>query len=201
MAKRNGEPLSEHLRRLAAYHLQRIRVHPDYIDAQGNVVVKPTLVCGKDTSDDIRPLKIDTTGRLDVIGVCPEHQDDAVISQASPGDGDIYDVLGTAAAPEELVRIISVAIRCTWTGQPDPLETHITLDGNSYNPGVTNPVNNKVYYNRNMGFLSDVWNYDDGHVWYAYKSFAAEAREAYIGAEVSGGTVSALDCRVKWAKW
>ncbi len=197
MTRRNGEPLSEHLARLAAIDIQRIRVHPDYIDEKGNVVVKPTLICGKDASDDIRPLKIDTTGRLDVVGVVPERQADLLVSEIPPTLGTKYTVLDTT----ELVRIDAISVKCNWTVQPTPLEIYLTADNDTLLYSKTDPVNNTFYTCQFNPQRAAISQYLATETETLRRAFFMEARSVKIEMEITGGTVSAIQCRLKWAKW
>ena len=192
-----GEFLSEHLDRLTAADDQRIRVDEDHTDDRGNLIVRPVLILGKDTNDDYRPAKMDTEGRLDVVGVAPEHQADEFLNQANPVSGNKYTILDTT----ELVRIMGVAARVAWSGQPNPLQVHITIDGNDISHNKANPVNNTWYF---AGWNSQGAENDQGLSTAdntKVKAFAYEGRSVKVEAETTGGTVSALQSRLKWAKW
>lgn len=122
-------------------------------------------------------------------------QTDAAISQAAPGDGTQYTVLDTV----ENVRIISVWIECTWTVQPDPLELHGTLDGLTLKAAVTNPVSTQNYY---LGVNPDLaLNAQALTTTKPIQSFIYDCRSVQLLAEVSGGTVQNLSCRVRYARY
>jgi len=196
--KQRGEPVSEYLTRLTAGDPLRIRVHPDYIDSEGNVIVKPMLICGQDTSDDYRPARMDTSGRLDTIGHVPEHQTDATIIQSNPGDGTQYEIL----AATDYVRLISAAIRCTWAVQPTPLELFTIVDGQTITWSKANPVTNTWYFPRvDASSNPDTQELTNLAADQRNRPFVLEGRNMQILGEVSGGTVSQLRAVVKYALW
>ena len=122
-----------------------------------------------------------------------EHQADAVLSQANPVSGTKYTVL--AATPN--VRLIMVHAIVTWTVQPTPLEIHITADGQLLTFPFTNPVTATQYApnswagNDPGGFLS---------VNALTLAFILEGRSVKVEVETTGGTVSNIGARVKYAK-
>lgn len=191
-----GEFLSGYLKRLEGADDQRIRVDSDTSDDKGNVIVQPVLMLGKDTNDDIRPAKMDTEGRLDVVGVCPTHQAEVSLNQANPTSGTKYEVLD-----DTLVRLIAVAAKTTWTVQPTPLELHITVDGQTLRWFTANPASNVWFW--------VLWNYGDGSNDQAFVTpdyqkaiaFLLEGRDVKVEVEITGGTTSSVQCRLKWAKW
>ena len=193
-----GETLNEYFSRLAAASLNMIRISDDYDHPDSVVIAKPVVICGKDTSDDIRPARMDTDGRLDVTGVCPEHQADAFFQDSSPVSGTKYEVL----AETEFVRVISIAAQVKWTVQPTPLEIYVTVDGQTLTATRNNPVDSSWYYifhAANTGGGTLMTNTSLGYA--AYKAFLLEGRSVKIEVEITGGTVSLLKCVVKWAKW
>ena len=126
----------------------------------------------------------------------PEHQADTTLDQANPVSGTKYEVL-----PEtKNVRIISIFIQCTWTVQPTPLEVHVTIDGQSIAHSQTDPVSDERYhaevraYNPPTAQALSLTNP-------ASRAFLYEGRSVKIEAEITGGTVSNLAARVKYAKW
>ena len=192
-----GEFLSGYLKRLEGADDQRIRVDSDTSDNKGNVVVRPVLMLGKDTNDDIRPAKMDTEGRLDVVGVVPEHQTEVNLDQLNPVSGTQYETL----APTELVRIISIAARSTWTVQPNPLEVHLTIDGNVITFTRANP-NNNVWYTCAVTDPNVDTSQPMQTVAFAReRTFLLEGRSVAITGEIIGGTVSRLQVKLKWARW
>jgi len=126
-----------------------------------------------------------------------EHQADATLDQANPGSGTEYEVLATTRN----VRIISIAIRYTWTVQPTPLQIHITIDGNTVTYSFTDPVTNRWYiairrpeFAEDSGILAYITTGTD-------IAFLLEGRSIRITAEITGGTVSNLSARVKYGRW
>jgi len=127
----------------------------------------------------------------------PEHQADATLDQANPVSGTQYEVLATTRN----ARIISVAVRCTWTVQPTPLQVHITIDGNTLSYSFTDPVTNRWYiairrseFAEDSGILAYLTTAQD-------MTFLVEGRSVRVTAETTGGTVSNLSARVKYAQW
>jgi len=129
----------------------------------------------------------------------PQHQVDATLNQANPGDGTQYEVLATTRN----VRIYAIEIRCTWTVQPTPLELHVIIDGVTMTFAFTDPVSNTAYAPRFfdyraapadqalVGAAAETWS----------KAFLVEGRSVRITAEITGGTVSNLSARVKYGRW
>lgn len=193
--RKKGEPLEEYIDRLVNANQHRIRIHSDYIDPEGNVIVRPILMFGRDPNDDYRIARMDTLGRLDVVGVCPEHQPMAELDQASPGDGTTYDVLPV----DELVRLLGFSARCTWTVQPTPLECFVTIDGNTLTFKKSNPVSNTWYYG-NLVYSAAENNLPMGTGQFQW-AHVLEGRSVQLESEISGGTVSRLQTRAYWAKW
>lgn len=127
----------------------------------------------------------------DVMGMF-EQQADATLVQANPVSGTEYPVL----AATENVRLIHVAIKCTWTVQPTPLQLHITIDGQTLIAYFDNPVSNQWYtieYRRadDPGFHLNTTTIP--------RAFLLEGRSIAVTAEITGGTVSQLSARVKYA--
>jgi len=124
----------------------------------------------------------------------PEHQADATLSQANPTSGTKYTVLDTT----KNVRLLSIEVACTWTVQPTPLEAHISIDGQSYTAPFTDPVS-AVYYEYALGggaadvLTATAIQYN--------RAFLLEGRSVKVEVEITGGTVSNLTARVKYAKW
>lgn len=179
------------------YEYRDLTSLPIPLDQQRGMWTKPEiiLVGGKDTNDAVQPLKIDTTGRLDVVGICPEFQAMNDWAQASPVSGTKYEVM----AETELVRLMYIATRCTWTVQPTPLEVHLTVDGQSLTGYKNNPVSNTWYYFRfspytTMTTLPLTTGTPD-------VPYVLDARTLKIEQEVTGGTVSNTQARVWYALW
>ena len=127
----------------------------------------------------------------------PIMQDDLILNQANPGTGVIYPLLVLTGN----VRIISIAMSCTWTVQPTPLECHITGDVQITHP-QGNPVSTRYYIPSIIsqsamaaGGISDSTVFDPS----INRPFLYESGAMAIGFEVTGGTVQNLDARIKWA--
>jgi hypothetical protein len=129
----------------------------------------------------------------------PVHQPDAVIAQANPGTGVQYPVLA-ALTPNP--RIISLAISCTWTIQPTPLEAHFIIDGNAITHTIANPAS-AVWHEASL-FIQNApaaQNLNTPINVSQYRAFLYEGRAIGVTAEITGGTVQNLDCRIKWAQY
>ena len=127
---------------------------------------------------------------------CPIHQADAVLNQANPVSGTKYPVLDTT----KNVKIISCTVRCTWTVQPDPIEIHVTIDGQSKSASFPDPISNAEYH---LNFYPSSANFglDATKLAGEMTPLSLEGRSIKIEAEITGGTVSNLLARVKHAKW
>lgn len=129
----------------------------------------------------------------------PEHQADATLAQVGPVSGTKYEVLATT----KNVRIIGIEVDCVWTVQPTPLEIHVTIDGNVITHSLGNPVSTTVYFVS----LEKIDLAETGQVLVTGGETVArqqpiyEGRSVKVEAEITGGTVSALNARVKYAKW
>lgn len=124
-----------------------------------------------------------------------KHQADATLSQANPVSGTKYEVLATT----KNVRIISITGYVEWTVQPTPLEAHITIDGQALRATKIDPVTATTYYTEISagGTLTFVFTTTD----HAHsRAFLFEGRNVKIEVEVTGGTVSLLEARVKYGK-
>jgi len=137
----------------------------------------------------------------------PEHQADALVTMdggTPPVSGTKYEWSSTGAVAGALgtqknVRLIALAIKCVWTVQPDPLEIHFTIDGVTFLMSKSNPVSDTWYYPTLTGAAADLAA--DTTDYALRRAFLLGGREVKVEAEVTGGTVSALYLRVKWAKW
>ena len=192
-----GEFLSGYLRRLEGADDQRIRVDSDTSDNKGNVIVQPVLMLGKDTNDDIRPAKMDTQGRLDVVGFVPTQQPQAFLAQSNPVSGFRYEVLPLT----KNVRVVHMAAQASWTVQPSPLELFMTVDGEIFRFFRNNPGNNTWYFPIYQAFAS----HENGILTttgpYNERAFLIEGSEVEISLELTGGTATNIRSRVTWAKW
>lgn len=118
------------------------------------------------------------------------------LSQDNPVSGTQY---GVGQVAGRRVRILSMAAKCTWTVQPTPLEVWLIIDGISWRFYVDDPVSN-TWYSACLNSasistsqtLSTTLNE-------ASRSFLIEGRNVTITAEITGGTVSNLAARVKYA--
>jgi len=126
-----------------------------------------------------------------------EHQADATLSQNNPGDGTKYTVLATTRN----VRIIGISVQCSWTVQPTPLEIHLTIDGQTLTFGQSNPVSATPYYPRTLMGIAQLANDSLMMTGSAQDiSFLLEGRSVKVEVEITGGTVSNLSARVKYAR-
>ena len=126
-----------------------------------------------------------------------EHQPDAVLDQTDPDSGTKYVVLDTT----KNVRIISIMIQCTWTVQPNPLEIWLTIDGQVLRFYFSDPESATPYFAfLNPGGPVTNEGLTVNMAYAVYKAFLIEGRNIKVEAEITGGTVSNLSARVKWAK-
>lgn len=180
------------------YEYRDLTSLPIPLDAQRGMWTKPEImvVGSKDSNNAVHPLKIDTTGRLDVVGVCPEHQALVSQQQTNPVSGTQYELL-----PEtELIRIITVGLRCTNSVTPT-LECHITVDGNVLTFTKANATSNQwqtpaVDYNQTEAGQPLITGTGQ-----RVRQFIFEARSASITVEVTGGTVTDLRSNIYYALW
>lgn len=126
----------------------------------------------------------------------PKIQADAVLDQTNPGSGTKYTVLDTTPG----TRLISISAYVTWTVQPTPLEIHGTIDGITYDWSKTDPVNNTKYHTY-TDYDNAQGNQPLTTAQVVDKNFMLEARSVKIEAEITGGTVSKLYVRAKYAKY
>lgn len=124
-----------------------------------------------------------------------QHQPDATLNQSNPASGTKYTVLDTKG---HKVKIISIAVKCIWTVQPTPLEIHLTIDGQALVFSQTNPASASWY----IAFIDPSLSANGfgTSVETARRAFLIEGRSVKVEAEITGGTVSNLSVRVKWAK-
>lgn len=113
-------------------------------------------------------------------------------------DGSVANAIGT----QKNVRIISMLVNVTWSGQPDPLEIHGTIDGVAYKWTFTpNPASATNYFARlDAGVAENAQLLNTTDTLPAGRGFLLEGRSIKIEVETTGGTVSALNARIKWAK-
>lgn len=124
-------------------------------------------------------------------------QADAVLNQANPVSTTLYTVLDTTAN----VRIIDMMVYVIWTVQPSPLEIVLTIDGQTLTYAQTNPASGSEYegtkYSQSDPTALTLTAAGGQGI---YRSFLAEGRSVKIQARTTGGTVSTLYGRVKYAK-
>ena len=123
----------------------------------------------------------------------PKHQPNALLTQANPVSGTKYTVLDTTRN----VRIIGIGAQCVWTAQPTPLEIWVTVDGQTLRFYKTDPAT-AVWYAAREHDLATEDSSLSGTL--AAIAFLLEGRSVKVEAEITGGTVSNLNARVKWAK-
>lgn len=131
-----------------------------------------------------------------------EHQPDATIDQDNPVSGQKYeweDAEGKPLGTQKNVRTIQILVNVTWTAQPSPLEIHITEDGQTRKAVIPDPVSEEVY-EVCMGHSLTGDHYRFISPASVQRPVLTEARTIKIEAEITGGTVSNLSARVKYAK-
>jgi len=125
-----------------------------------------------------------------------QQQADASLSQANPVSGTKYTVLATT----KNVRIISIEVDVTWSGQPTPLEIHVTVDGVVFTFTVTDPASATAYFARfNEGAVATSQILETTQ-YSSWRSFLLEGRSVKVEAEITGGTVSSLDVLMRYVK-
>ena len=125
-----------------------------------------------------------------------QQQPDATLNQANPVSGTKYAVLDTQQAQK--VRIIGISVQCTWTVQPTPLEIHVTIDGQTVTFTITDPASATDHFACNS--LGNAETAQELSITQPDQAFLREGRSVKVEAEITGGTVSNLSARVKWAK-
>jgi hypothetical protein len=128
-----------------------------------------------------------------------QQQADATLSQANPVSGTKYTVLDTV----KNARIITIAITVTWTVQPAPLEVWVTIDGQTLRFFHATPVSAQPYeaitnapQNADQPLIEiGAWATEPYNF-----GFLLEGRSVKVEVETTGGTVSNLSARVKYAK-
>lgn len=125
-----------------------------------------------------------------------QHQAPATLNQNNPVSGTQYEIL----AATKNCRLIGFFAKVTWTVQPDPLEIHIVIDGETITLSKSNPVSATWYW---LEFLdSGAGAGGLGSTTEALRShaFILEGKSIQVLAETTGGTVSNLSGRVVYAK-
>ena len=159
---------------------------------------------GKDVLEGKAVVIIDPlTGRaLGAADFFLTHQADAYLSQANPVSTTIYNVLPTTAN----VRIYTINANITWaTTQPTPMDIIMTIDGQTLQFRVVNPVTATDYV-----AVRDYSQVDTNQ--YAptlaatelnrMPAFLIEGRSVRIDIRVTWATTqpTPMTCRVKWAR-
>jgi hypothetical protein len=93
-----------------------------------------------------------------------------------------------------------MAIKATWTVQPNPIEIIVTVDGQTLTWYYTTAVTATFYYANNNAALAANLLYLDPTDFGERRAFLLEGRSVKIEARTTGGTVSNLTARVKYAK-
>ena len=127
--------------------------------------------------------------------VLPKHQPDAVIDQDNPVSGTKYPVCDVKNA-----RILSLYTKIIWSVQPSSLELHTTVDGVLHTYTIANPLSDKGYYG-SRPYESDPIMSLVYIEFVGARAYLFEGRSVKIELEVTGGTVSNLSARMKWAQW
>lgn len=137
----------------------------------------------------------------------PKHQADAYVDQSSPVSGTKYEWSTDGTQTNKLgaltnIRLLSIYVECTWTVQPSPLEIHVTIDGQVITHTVANPVSTTTYCAVILSTTAETAQKLDSNTdKAAYQQPIYEGRKVKVECEVTGGTVSNLKMRVKYAKW
>jgi len=119
----------------------------------------------------------------------PRLQVDATLNQTNPTSGLKYTVLDTTPK----VECWGIDVKVTWTGQPDPLEVHLTIDGNADTTSFTNPVSTAVY---RMRALADPTTKYDLLATVVVQGLLLKAQSLKVEVETTGGTVSNMTANV-----
>jgi len=139
----------------------------------------------------------------------PEHQARSVMVMANPISGTLYewDSAGGVVnplGPQRNVRILEIAVNCTWTVQPTPIQVHLQIDGRTYIFSLTDPVSTQNY----IPYLSAIFadNAQELIITSSTESTRKgqpfiEGRSVRIWFEITGGTVSELEGQVLWSRF
>jgi hypothetical protein len=124
-------------------------------------------------------------------------QADSTIAQANPVSTTLYPVLAATTN----VRIYGIEVDVTWTVQPTPLDIVMVIDGVTITFTVANPVSTTKYYATvSMATAATAQLLETTDRFSTGRAFLIEGRSVAISARTTGGTTSALNARVKWAK-
>ena len=124
-----------------------------------------------------------------------KQQADATVTEASPVSGTKYTVLDTT----KNVRIISMAVKCTFA-TCDPLEIHVTIDGQTITFTTSAATTNTWNYPSNSSENAETaQTLQEATDYAAQIPFLREGRSVKVEVEATGGTLSDLTARVKYA--
>jgi len=135
-----------------------------------------------------------------------QHQADALVSMSGgtpPVSGTKYEwstdgSVANALGSQKNVNLLAIGVAVTWTVQPTPLEVHITIDGQAYTASFANPVS-ATYY-RVFIPVSGILELTNQTPTHSGAFSLLKGRSVKVEAETTGGTVSALNMLVKWAR-
>lgn len=124
-------------------------------------------------------------------------QADATLNQPTPTPGTPYTVLSATKD----VRIYSISAVATWTVQPNPLEVHITIDGDTITHAFANPVtatNYVAYRSPHLADTAQLLLAQAAANDLTAPAFLYEGNLVEIAVEVTGGTTNPMAARVKY---
>lgn len=125
----------------------------------------------------------------------PTQYTDIEVSTANPISGTPYGLIGTTLD----MRIIGISVRVTWTVQPTPLEVHVLIDGVTFIFARANPVSNTWYVVRHHDMRYNEANQTLSGTAETQMPFVLEGRSIIISTETTGGTVSNMTARLRYA--
>lgn len=140
---------------------------------------------------------VDIKALIAALNTVFENQPDATLSQANPVSGTKYTVLDTT----ENVRILSIRVFVTWSAASNKLQAHVTIDDVTMVFGFIDPDSNTNYFANfnaavpeNSQILETTDRLAEG------RPFLLEGRSVKVEIETTGGTVSQVLGKVKYAK-
>jgi hypothetical protein len=143
------------------------------------------------------------SGLVNVSGhLPPTYQADATLNQANPVSGTKYTLL--VATVNAVIYDILASI--TWTVQPDPLEIHVTIDGNERTYTLASPAS-ATSYRPSLSKSNDpasITRYGD--VGFSSSDLSTpiimfQGRSITVTLESTGGTTSALKGLCEYGRW
>jgi len=126
----------------------------------------------------------------------PKFAAQANLSQNNPVSGTKYTLIDTT----KNCALLGVMAKVTWTVQPDPLEVHATVDGQTLKWEKANPVSTTPYCARSLDLQVDL-NAMGLSTSTSSIGIMFFARSLKIELETTGGTVSNLSGKAKYLKW